>query len=280
MARTRPKPERIETADRVEVLGVGVDPLRVEELGDRVLQLVRQEKTGAGPSLVLNVNAHSLNLARREKGLRRILDSAEVVFADGAGVVLAAKMAGGYLPERITYADWAWTLAQLAEREGLSLYLLGGRPGVAERASTKLLEKYPNLEIAGTQHGYFDPTHSGRENQKIVEEINAVRPDLLLVGLGMPLQEQWLLDNLYDLEARVALNCGAAFDYVSGELERGPRVLTDNGFEWLARLAIEPGRLWRRYLIGNPLFLARATNAAIKKRLGGEGPGLRKEPRP
>lgn len=255
-------------ADRVEVLGVAVDPFRAGELGGRVLELARSERSGAGPSLVLNVNAHSLNLARREKGLAQVLESADVVFADGAGVVLAARMAGGHLPERITYADWAWDLSRLAESEGLSVYLLGGRPGVPERAAGKLTQAYPGLKIAGTHHGYFDRTTSGGENRRVVEGINASEPDLLLVGMGMPVQEQWLLDNRDYLSARVALNCGAAFDYVSGELRRGPKLLTENGFEWLARLTVEPERLWKRYLIGNPVFLARATKAALVRRLG------------
>lgn len=255
-------------AGRVEVLGIGVDPLSTEDLNRLVVELARREESGRGLSLVLNVNAHSLNLVRREKGLRAALQSAEVVFADGVGVLVAARMAGGYIPERITYADWAYTLASLAETENLSIYLLGGRPGVARRAAETLTDRHPGLRIAGTHHGYFDPTYSSRENRRVVEDISAASPDLLLVGMGMPLQEQWILDNRYDLRARVALNCGAALDYVSGELKRGPKLLTDNGFEWLARLAIEPERLWKRYLIGNPAFLTRAANAAVKQRLG------------
>lgn len=91
----------------------------------------------------------------------------------------------------------------------------------------------------------------------MVREINASAPDILLVGLGMPLQERWLMQNREKLNAGVALMGGAVFDYVSGGLRRGPRLLTDNGLEWLARLLVEPRRLWRRYLVGNPLFLAR-----------------------
>ena len=240
-------------ADRAEVLGVGVDRLTVEDLRSEVGRLAREDER----ALVLNVNAHALNLCYEDAALRAFFNSAEVVFCDGAGVVLAARIFGGRLPARITYADWAWSLAAFAAAEGFSLFLLGGRPGVAQEAAKRLRERYPDLEISGLHHGYFDHRAGSPENEAVVREIKAARPDILLVGLGMPLQERWLMENREHLVFGVALTGGAVFDYVSGRLRRGPRLLTDNGFEWLARLLVEPRRLWRRYLIGNPLFLSR-----------------------
>jgi len=239
--------------ERVNVLGVGVDPVTVVELHAKILDFVRD----GGHDLVLHANVHGLNLCYRDPRLRSFFNAASLVFCDGSGVMLAARILGERIPERITYADWMWQLAAFAEREGLSLFLLGARPGVAERAAARLEERHPDLKIAGAHHGYFDRTVGAPENEAVVAEINAARPDLLLVGLGMPLQERWLMQNWNRLDARVALTGGAVFDYVSEELKRGPRVLTDNGFEWLARLLIEPGRLWRRYVVGNPIFLAR-----------------------
>jgi N-acetylglucosaminyldiphosphoundecaprenol N-acetyl-beta-D-mannosaminyltransferase len=236
------------------MLGVGVDPLTVEELHAEIGRLVRSGERG----LVLNANAHCLNLCYEDPKLRDFLNGAEVVFCDGAGVMLAARVLGRRLPARITYADWAWQLAAFVESEGFSLYFLGARPGVAQAAARRLKERYPTLEIVGVHHGYFD--HS----EAVVEEINAAAPDILLVGLGMPLQEYWLMENWHRLDAGVALTGGAVFDYVSGKLRRGPHLLTSSGFEWLARLLIEPRRLWRRYLVGNPLFLLRV----LKQRLG------------
>jgi len=245
---------------RVEVLGVGVDPLTVEELHAEILRLTRVD----GLSLVLNANAHCLNLCYRDAALRGFLNSADVVFCDGAGVMLAARILGGHIPERITYADWVWRLAAFAEKQGLSLYLLGARPGVARKSARRLRERYTGLKIAGVHHGYFDHASWSPENDAVVREINASAPDILLIGLGMPLQERWLMQNQDRLNAGVALTGGAVFDYVSGGLRRGPRLLTDNGLEWLARFLVEPRRLWRRYLIGNPLFLARV----LRKRFG------------
>ena len=237
-----------------------MDPLTVDELHQEIGRLVRGGRLG----LVLNANAHCLNLCYQDPKLRDFLNGAEVVFCDGAGVMLAARMLGRRIPQRITYADWIWQLADLAAAQGFSLYLLGARPGVAREAAMRLRERYPDLEIVGFRHGYFDHSAGSPENEAVVEEIKASAPDILLVGLGMPLQERWLMENIDRLDAGVALTGGAVFDYVSGRLRRGPRLLRENGFEWLARLLAEPRRLWRRYLIGNPLFLLRV----LRQRLG------------
>jgi N-acetylglucosaminyldiphosphoundecaprenol N-acetyl-beta-D-mannosaminyltransferase len=234
-----------------------VDPLTVGDLQAEVERLVRGGRSG----LVLNVNAHCLNLCYADPALRGFFNAADVVFCDGAGVMLAARLLGRRIPERITYADWAWDLAAFAAAEGFSLFFLGARPSVAGAAAKRLKERHPELKISGVRDGYFD--HSAG-SEAAVREINAAAPDILLVGLGMPLQERWLMENRSRLEVGVALTGGAVFDYVSGRLRRGPRLLTDNGFEWLARLLAEPRRLWWRYLIGNPLFLVRV----LRQRFG------------
>ena len=239
-----------------------MDPVTVAELHARILGFVRE----GGHALVLHANVHGLNLCYRDPGLRSFFNVASLVFCDGSGVMLAARILGERIPERITYADWTWQLAAFAEREGLSLFFLGARPGVAEKAAGRLLVKHPGLKVAGVHHGYFDQASGSSDNEAVLREINAARPDLLLVGLGMPLQERWLMQNWDRLDARVALTGGAVFDYVSGELKRGPRILTDNGFEWLARLLIEPSRLWRRYVVGNPIFLARVLVQRLTKK--------------
>lgn len=237
----------------MEVLGVRVDPVSVERLHAEIVRAAREDRR----ALILNANAHCLNLCHRDPELRAFMNRADVVFCDGAGVMLAARMLGGRIPERITYADWVWQLAALCEAEGLSLHFLGARPGVAAIAARRLEERFPELRIAGVRHGHFDHAAGSEENGAVIEEVNAANPDVLLLGLGMPTQERWLMENRGRLNVRVALTGGAVFDYVSGELRRGPRFLTDNGFEWLARLVIEPRRLWRRYLVGNTLFVLR-----------------------
>lgn len=246
------------------MIGVGVDPLTVGELHAGIGHAIRRD----GRAVFLSANVHYLNQTYRDPALRDFYNRADVVFCDGAGVMLAARILGRRIPERITYADWAWQLAAFAEQEGFSLYLLGGHPGTARKAADRLRGRYPGLRICGVRHGFFDHRPGSPENAAVIREVNAADPDVLLVGFGTPLQEYWLMRNRERLNARVALAGGAVFNYVSGGLRRGPRLLTDNGFEWLARLLVEPGRLWRRYLLGNPLFLWRV----LKQRAGLPGP--------
>lgn len=231
-----------------------MDRISADELRKEILRMAR----GGEHGLVLHVNVHGLNLSYHRPWLRDMLNNASVVFCDGSGVVLAAKILGRPAGlQRFTHADEMWRLAEFAAANGLSLFCLGARPGVAKKAAARLKERFPGLRIAGVHHGYFDHTPGSPENEAVVQQINAANPDILVVGFGMPLQEWWLKENWDRVDAGVAITLGAIFDYVSGELRRGPRVLTDNGFEWLARLFIEPRRLWRRYVVGNPVFLTR-----------------------
>ena len=125
-------------------------------------------------------------------------------------------------------------------------------------------ERYPDLRIVGTHHGYFDRTLGGEENNHVIQMINSAKPNVLIVGFGMPFQERWLLENWEHVDANIFLTGGACLDYMSGRVRRAPRWMLDNGLEWLYRLLLEPVRLWKRYLIGNPLFLYRIA----KQRMG------------
>jgi N-acetylglucosaminyldiphosphoundecaprenol N-acetyl-beta-D-mannosaminyltransferase len=155
----------------------------------------------------------------------------------------------------MTGADWIWSLAALCESRGLSIYLLGSEPGIAAEAGERLKRWYPRLRVAGTHHGFFEIGSPHAE--RVVEDINARRPDILLAGMGTPKQEQWVTEHADRVDAGVLWTVGALFDYVSGRIPRAPGWLADNGLEWIFRLGIEPQRMWRRYLLGNPMFLSR-----------------------
>lgn len=241
------------TLPSIDILGVQVHPLTVAELHTYMGQVIDQNRH----DLILNVNVHCLNLAAEQPWLKDFLNRAEVVFCDGAGVILGAHLLGHRIPERITYADWMWQLADLAEQTNYSLFFLGAEPGRAEKAAMNLRQQHPALNIAGVHHGYFNKTTGHPENEAVLAAINAIRPNILVLGMGMPLQEKWLSENWARIEANIALTGGAVFDYLSGDLQRAPRWMTDNGLEWLGRLIIEPQRLWKRYIVGNPKFLWR-----------------------
>lgn len=240
-------------SEAINILGVQVHPFTVAELHAQLADLIEEGKRAQ----VLHVNVHGLNLAAQNPWLRDALNEAEIVFCDGAGVILGARLLGHHIPERITYADWMWQLGDFAAEHGYTLYFMGAGPGVAQQAAERMQERIPKLKIVGTRDGYFEKESGHPENEAVLHDIAEKRPNILIVGMGMPLQEQWLRDNKGRIAANVSLSAGAAFDYISGELQRAPTWMTDHSLEWLGRLVIEPSRLWQRYLVGNPVFLAR-----------------------
>jgi N-acetylglucosaminyldiphosphoundecaprenol N-acetyl-beta-D-mannosaminyltransferase len=249
-----------EPASEAKLLGTRLTLLGQEELLASIAWWVESNEK----SLVLSGNAHSYNLAYKNVWLREMFERAGAIRIDGVGVCVGARLLGIRTPKRRTWADFALDLAGLCERLGFTLFFLGSRPNIAQRAAANLEGRFPNLRVVGIHHGYFDKTPGSPENEVVIQKINAVRPNILIVAFGMPLQERWLMENWARIEANVALTGGAVFDYVSGELRRAPRWMTDHGLEWLGRLLIEPRRLWKRYLVGVPLFLWRV----LKQRLG------------
>ena len=215
------------------------------------------------PRKVMYVNAHVLNQSREYPELRATLETADLVYCDGYGVRLAAKALDVETPHRMTGADWIWDLATMCERSGQSLYLLGSEPGVSRQAGENLVARYPKLNVAGSHHGYFEI--GSPHDERVVEDINARRPDIVLVGMGTPRQELWVEHNAHRLDVGVVWTVGALLDIVSGRVPRAPHWMADNGFEWIFRLAIEPGRMWRRYLLGNPVFISRVLQAAKRE---------------
>lgn len=236
----------------VRLLGVKIDSLSLAELISEIQSCILTKKKKS----LSYVNIHALNIAYSTPWFREFLNRSYLTFCDGFGVRLAARLTGQNLPHRFTPPDFIETICEKVAQSGWSIFFLGARPGVAHRAADKLRYKFPHLQIE-THHGYFDKNAGSLENRQAVEMINAYHPDILVLGFGMPLQEQWIMENIESLDITIAFPAGALFDYLSGELPRAPRWVTDSGFEWLGRLLIEPRRLWRRYVIGNPLFFWR-----------------------
>lgn len=238
---------------KVNVLGVGIDPLPLDEMLGCIMQTIANNRR----ALVAHANITGLNLAYEQDWLRAFFNHCDLVYCDGMGVVVGARWLGKRLPERYTLADWVWLLAEGAARQNASLYLLGNPPGVAERAAENLQKRFSALRIAGAQDGFFEKTPGCSENEAIIEQINTAEANILLVGMGMPLQERWLMENWDQLGVNVAITCGALFEYLSGDLPRGPHWMTQHFLEWLARLFISPRRYAWRYMRDLPLFTYR-----------------------
>ena len=161
-----PPIDSIMASTAIDILGVSVHPLTVTGLHEQLTEVIER----GDRAQVLHVNVHGLNLADEQPWLRDVLNQAEIVFCDGAGVILGARLLGHYIPERITYADWIWQLADFAVGRGYSLYFLGAKPGVARAAADRLLAHYPGLKIVGVQHGYFDQSVGHPENIAVVNQ--------------------------------------------------------------------------------------------------------------
>lgn len=241
----------------VNVLGVSVDRLTPETLIEQVLAL----KPGDKAITVMYANIHVLNTSRKDRDLRAILNNADMVYCDGSGVRLGAWLLGHRLPPRMTGADWMQQLCAACAGRGTSLYLLGSRPGVAEAAAHALRTQCQGLNIVGAHHGYLqDPAVSAAA----ISSINAAHPHILFVGMGTPIQETWIFEHRHELDVPVVWAVGALFDFVAGIQHRAPRWMLDHDLEWLHRFWVEPRRMWRRYIVGNPLFVWRV----IMQRLG------------
>jgi len=232
---------------RFTLLGVVVDPLTIAELNERIAKAVNQ-----GERLIIaHHNLHSVYLYHRDPKMRAFFARAQVVHIDGMPLVYWARVLGYPVRKqhRVTYVDWVHPLMATAAAEGWRVFYLGGKPGVAARAAEKLRRQYPGL-VLETRHGYFTP----EENDAVLEEIARFQPHVLMVGMGMPRQEHWVLDNLERISANAILTAGACFDYVAGVIPTPPRWMGRVGLEWLYRLWSEPRRLARRYLL-EPWFL-------------------------
>ncbi|MBI3316520.1 MAG: WecB/TagA/CpsF family glycosyltransferase [Candidatus Omnitrophica bacterium] len=212
-------------------------------------------------SLVLNLNIHCVCLAQRETWMKAFFQKAGLVFCDGDGVRLGMRLLGYRPPEKMTYDRWIWDLAEFCDKRRYRLYFLGAKPGIAEEAAQKLRSRFPALQICGAHHGYFQV--QGPENEALIRQINLLKPHLLILGMGMPLQEAWLRDYGSRLAVNIFLTGGAVFDYASGRAKRSPDWMIRCRLEWLHRILQEPGRLSGRYATEIPYFFYRILKAKL-----------------
>lgn len=228
----------------VVVAGVRVGSFTRDSFVDRVVTMARGDST----RVAVGVNAHVCNLARTDARLREAV-STSTTYADGQSVVWAARILGGHLPERLATTDVAEPVLRAAATEGLPVYFLGAAEGVAERAAEILRDRIPGLRLQ-THHGYI----AENEISGVLDEIAAHGTRILFVGMGDPAQQYWVETHRDRLPPAV-LTCGGLFDWLSGSNRRAPAWMITSGLEWLWRLMIEPRRLARRYLLGNPTFI-------------------------
>jgi N-acetylglucosaminyldiphosphoundecaprenol N-acetyl-beta-D-mannosaminyltransferase len=240
-------------ATRAPFLDIVIDPLSTTEVVDVVQHAVENRDRVVG----VGVNADVVNKAARDADVRNAVLGSSLAYADGQSVVWAARLLGIDVPERVATTDLIWPLAQRCAERGFAMFFYGAAPGVAARAAQRLTEHFPGLRIA-VADGYTD--------SDVVAAVNQSAADVLLVGLGDPLQQRWVTQHLDELATPVVLTCGGLFDWVSGDRRRPPPWMVTVGLEWVWRLLLEPRRLFVRYVVGNPSFVFRVVRARLRAR--------------
>jgi exopolysaccharide biosynthesis WecB/TagA/CpsF family protein len=246
--------------------GVRVAALSRSDICSLILRdsVERRGRAGCRPRtrLLFSANGHAISLAARNSELRRALNDADLVHADGQAIVFASRcLPGPRIPERSATTDLIHDISQVCPAEGLSCFLLGGTEDVNARCAEALVRLHPGLKIAGRRHGSF----RREDEREIVEEVNASEADILWVGLGKPLEQLFCIRNRDELRVAWAVTCGGTFSFVVGDYRRAPGWMQSAGFEWLFRAITNPRKLLWRYVTTNPhalLLLATKTRPA------------------
>jgi N-acetylglucosaminyldiphosphoundecaprenol N-acetyl-beta-D-mannosaminyltransferase len=239
------------TTPWVSLLDLRVNRFSARDIARLVADLVQIGEH----SVIANHNLHSLYLWYREPRMRQFYAGADYIHIDGMSLVWLGNTVGLPLKrrDRATSVDFLPLLLEQAVEHGWRIFYLGSKPGIADKGAATLLKRYPGLQIQ-TRHGHFDADQSCKENKEVLAQINAYAPNILFVGMGMPRQEMWILENQPNLNANVIFPAGALMDYMAGEISTPPRWLASLYLEWLYRLVSEPKRLRRRYLV-EPWFV-------------------------
>ena len=237
---------------RIQINQVELDPISFDDAVEHVSALLKGEPVQAHH--VVTVNAQFVQIARDDPRFAELIRGADLSVADGVPLVWASRLLGCPLPARVNGTNLMLALCERAARDGDTVYFLGGKPGSAESAALQLQQRFPGLEITGINCPPLGFTESPAVDAAVCERIEAARPDLLFVGLGAPKQEFWIQRHTH-LPAKVMLGIGGSFELLGGVTRRAPRLLQNIGMEWLWRLVMEPRRLWKRYLVGNSLFV-------------------------
>jgi exopolysaccharide biosynthesis WecB/TagA/CpsF family protein len=235
---------------KINLMNVEFDNLSMKDAIDALTKDITEGKR----KKIYYVNADCFNKVVKDKNYLDLLQKGDYILPDGIGVLLACKMLQVGLRENVNGTDMLPFICQMAVEGDYSIYLFGAKPGVAAAMRQKLMEVYPGLRIVGERNGYFSDDLAEKE---MIDEINLLKPDILLVALGVPAQEEWIEKHCDELPCRLMIGVGGLFDFYSGNIKRAPLWLREMGLEWIFRLAMEPKKKFKRYTFGNSLFLWR-----------------------
>lgn len=239
-----------------EILGIHVDYITMQEAMDKLNSFLDEDRVHA----IYTPNSEILMEGYKDPSLKDILNRADLLIADGAGVVLASRILGINLPEKVSGVDLTRNSFSMERSRKIRYFIFGGKPGVAEAAAKNILEKYPQVEIAGYRNGYFSP----EDEPDIINSINSSNADILLVALGAPRQENWIHKHKSSLNVKVCIGVGGSIDIFAGTAKLAPEFIRKNGFEWLYRLCQEPWRYKRMLKLPQFIFTVLLKKLRIK----------------
>lgn len=240
----------------INILGIPVDSITMSEAVEKIGSFIEE----GGVHCIYTPNSEIMMAAQRDPQLRSIMLNADMLTADGAGVVLASKILGNRLPEKVSGFDLVCQLFKAYAHKGIRCFLLGSAPGVAQEAAKNISANYPGLIVAGWQDGYF----SEEQDEEVTNTINASNADILLVALGAPKQEKWIFNHKDRLNVKVCIGVGGTLDILSGKKKLAPDFFRRHGLEWLYRLCMEPKRAVR--MLDLPRFMIRVIWARLTGR--------------
>jgi N-acetylglucosaminyldiphosphoundecaprenol N-acetyl-beta-D-mannosaminyltransferase len=242
--------------EKIDIHGVMIDNLTMDETMERIREMLES----GGPYKIYTPNSEIIMQATRDDDLKAILNQADLLAADGAGVVLASRILGRKLKAKVSGIDLTKQLFIDTDRRITSFFIFGSMPGVAEQASINLLSEFPRANISGFRNGYFEES----EVPDIIRQINASKAEVLLVGLGAPKQEKWIHEHAHELNCKIIIGVGGSIDVFAGTATLAPEFMRKAGLEWLYRLLKQPSRYKR--MMDLPRFMA----LTIKTRFKGQ----------
>lgn len=230
---------------KVNIINVFFDAITMEAAVNKAIDFLKSEDT----NLIFTANPEIVMAANKDNQFLEVINRGDLVVADGVGVVIGSKWLGQPLPERVAGYDLVQNIFTFMKDTEYTVYFFGAAKGIAEMASKKMQEVHKGLKIVGVHDGYFDQ----EEEKRILQEINLLKPNMLLIGTGAPRQEKWLHQNKEHLNVNLCIGVGGSFDVMSGQLKRAPKIFIKLGLEWFHRLLMQPTRIKR--MIKLPFFL-------------------------
>lgn len=233
--------------DCVRILGVSIDNINIEEAGKITKDLV--DKSNKSCKMIVSPNVEFIMTAQKDEEFYRILQKADFATPDSIGVIIGGKLQKKPFKERIPGQAYFRKVLEVGEKEGWTFYLLGGKGDVPKLASENIKKLYPNIKIVGYHEGFFEDT----SEEDIIKEINNLKPNVLFVAMGAPIQEKWIASHQAELKVDVAAGQGGTFDYEAGKIKRAPVIFQKLGIEWFWRLMMQPARIARMVVL--PIYL-------------------------